>query len=272
MKRHVTLTEQVPPVLRLGLSTRGNTHLTSSDVRLAMDRGVNYLNWCGQEDGLSRAVARLSREERERVVVAYQFSARTAAAAESELAGVLETLDTDYLDVPTLYYVESEPEWEEICSRGGSLAYLTRAKEAGRVRMVGLTSHQRKLAARWAGSGRLDLLMIRYNAAHRGAEEDVFPVTRELDIPVVAFTCLRWRYLLEPQPGENPDRVPPAMEWYRFVVANPAVGVALMAPNGKEELLHNLSLLDDWRASGPETLARLRVRGDRVRERAGNFP
>ena len=272
MKRHVTLNEQVPPVLRLGLSTRGNTHLSASDVRLAMDRGVNYLNWCGHEDGLSRAIARLSREEREKVVVAYQFSARTAAAAEGELAGVLATLDTDYLDVPTLYYVESEPDWEEICSRGGSLAYLTRAKEAGRVRMVGLTSHQRKLAARWAGSGCLDLLMIRYNAAHRGAEEDVFPVTRELDIPVVAFTCLRWRHLLQPQPSESPHQVPPATEWYRFVLASPAVGVALMAPNGREELLQDLSLLDDWRAPGPETLARLRVRGDRVRERAGNFP
>ena len=83
------------------------------------------------------------------MVVAYQFSARTAATAERELAGALRTLNTDYLDVPTLYYVESEPEWEEICSPGGSLEYLTRAKEEGRIRMVGLTSHQRHLAARW---------------------------------------------------------------------------------------------------------------------------
>ena len=272
MKRHITLHPKVPSVLRLGLSTRGNTHLSASDVRLAMDRGVNYLNWCGHEDGLSRAVARLSREEREGVVVACQFSARTAAAAERELAGVLRTLDTDYLDVPTLYYVESEPEWEEICSPGGSLEYLTRAKEGGRIRMVGLTSHQRLLAARWAGGGSLDLLMIRYNAAHRGAEEDVFPVTRQLDIPVVAFTCLRWRHLLEPLPGDSADQVPAATEWYRFCLANPTVGVALMAPNGRDELLQDLSLLDDWRASDPETLAELRVRGDRVRELAGSFP
>ena len=175
MNRYVRLSPGGPRVLRLGLSTRGNTHLSSSDVRLAMDRGVNYLNWCGYEDGLSRAVARLSREKREKVVVACQFSARSAVAAASELAEVLQTLDTDYLDIPTFYYVESEPEWEEICSPGGSLETLTRAKEEGRIRMVGLISHQRHLAARWAGSGLLDLLMIRYNAAHRGAEEDVFP-------------------------------------------------------------------------------------------------
>ena len=272
MKRHVRLSPGGPRVLRLGLSTRGNTHLSSSDVGLAMDGGINYLNWCGYEDGLSRAVARLSREEREKVVVACQFSARTAATAERELAEVLQTLDTDYLDVPTFYYVESEPEWEEICSPGGSLEYLTRAKEEGRIRMVGLTSHQRHLAARWAGSGLLDLLMIRYNAAHRGAEKDVFPVTQQLDIPVVAFTCLRWRHLLEPLPGDSADQVPPATEWYRFALANPAVGVVLMAPNGREELLQNLSLLDDWRAADPQTLARLRVRGDRVRELAGAFP
>ena len=206
------------------------------------------------------------------MVVAYQFSARTAATAERELAGALRTLNTDYLDVPTLYYVESEPEWEEICSPGGSLEYLTRAKEEGRIRMVGLTSHQRHLAARWAGGGLLDMLMIRYNAAHRGAEEDVFPVARQLDIPVVAFTCLRWRHLLEPLPGDGTDRVPPATEWYRFVLASPAVGVALMSPNGREELLQDLSLLDDWRAPDPQTLAGLRVRGDRIRELAAAFP
>ena len=34
--------------------------------------------------------------------------------------------------------------------------------------------------------------MIRYNAAHRGAEREVFPVTEALGLPVIAYTALRW--------------------------------------------------------------------------------
>ena len=46
------------------------------------------------------------------------------------------------------------------------------------VRRLGITTHQRPLAAEAARSGKLDLLMIRYNAAHRGAETEVFPADR----------------------------------------------------------------------------------------------
>ena len=46
-------------------------------------------------------------------------------------------------------------------------------------------------AARMAESGFLDLVMVRYNAAHRGAEREVFPVTASLGLPVSAdeSTC-----------------------------------------------------------------------------------
>jgi len=47
------VTRSGAPVCRLGLATRGNTHLASQDVAHAIDRGINYLNWCGHPDGMS---------------------------------------------------------------------------------------------------------------------------------------------------------------------------------------------------------------------------
>ena len=61
--------------------------------------------------------------------------------------------------------------------------------------------------------------MIRYNAAHRGAEREVFPVTDALGLPVIAYTALRWGGLLRPTPDDPPGFVvPPAPAWYRFVL------------------------------------------------------
>src|SRR5262249_16344117 len=157
---------------RLGVASRGNTGLTSADVHLAVERGVNFLNWCGTSgNGMSRAVAELG-ARRGDVVVCAQFEARTAADAATELRGRLETLRTDYIDGLTFYYVEEPAEWQEIIGPGGALAYCAAARDDGRVRLLGLTTHQRPLAADLARSGLLDLLMIRYNAAHRGAETE----------------------------------------------------------------------------------------------------
>lgn len=260
-----------PPVCRLGLATRGNTHLQPDDVEYAVERGVNYLNWCGHADGLSRAVARMG-SVRKQVVLAAQFEARTARDAEREFSSMLEELGTDYIDVLTLYYVESESEWGEIVAPGGAWHYLAEEKRRGRLKLIGLTSHQRRLAAQWAQSGKLDLLMIRYNAAHCGAEREVFPITQQRQIPVVTFTGLRWKALLEGTPDDPPGfRTPSAVDCYRFCLAHSAISVALMAPGSRAELEENLRLLDDWRALEGEQREDLLAHGERVKRHAGVF-
>lgn len=259
-------------VCRLGLATRGNTHLHRDDVLAAVERGVNYLNWCGHPDGMQQAVGALGERRRE-VFVAVQFSARSAHEAQRELKETLGELNTNYIDVLTYYYVEHPGEWQEIIAPGGAAEVVEQARAEGTVHAIGLTSHQRPLAAEAVRSGRLDLVMIRYNAAHRGAEQDVFPITQQRRLPVVAFTGLRWRALLEPTPDDPPGFVPPAApDWYRFVLCQPAVSVALMAPNGSEELQENLCLLDDWRGLSDEEYHRLVSHGERVRRHAGSFP
>ena len=295
MERTVQLGPRLPPVCRLGLATRGNTNLRRSDVEHAIESGLHYLNWCGKPDGMSRAISRLGRRRKD-VVVAVQFKSRTAAEAEQEFSWILDQLGTGYLDIATLYYVESEAEWSEITATGGAWDVLAAHKRSGALKMIGLTSHQRELAAGWANARavssrskpadgadpheahrvderyRADMIMIRYNAAHRGAEKDVFPVTRKTSMPVVTFTGLRWRALLKTT-SESPEgfEPPSAAECYRFCLANPDVAVALAAPGDRSELEHALSLLADWRPLAPDSYDAMRAHGDRVRRSTGVF-
>jgi len=272
MPRVAHLGHQCPRVLRVGLATLGDKHLECEDVEHAVARGINYLNWCGYDDGLAQAVRR-NRFDREQVVIALQLSGRTRSAASREIADALNTLCTTRIDVVTFYYVEETSEWEEITGRGGALEAVEEVRKRGQVRIAGLTTHQRALGAKWADSGKLDLLMIRYNAAHRGAEQDVFPITDRRGIPVVAFTAQRWGALRKHTP-EDPSGFmpPPASAWYRFALANPSVSVVLMAPGNRRELEEDLTLLEDWRPPHPEELEILIAHGQRVRKHAGLFP
>ena len=270
MQREVHL-PGVGPVCRLGLATRGNAAVDEPSAWLALERGVNYWNWCGHPDGLQHAIRNLGRRRSE-VCVAVQFEARGYEEAKREFEAVCAQLNTDYIDVVTYYYVQRQDEWQEITDdRFGAHRHLVELKQAGAVRLIGLTTHNRRLGAEVARSGLLDLLMIRYNAAHRGAERDVFPVTRALGMPVIAFTVLRWGHLIRPVAGcrERPLR---AVECYRYVLSHPDVAVALMAPGSRDELVENLTLLDNWWPMSPAERARVEAYGRLVYQKRRYFP
>src|SRR5262245_4452303 len=125
---------------RLGLATRGGTGLTVADVQYALDHGVDFLNWPGRSDALSRTSVGLG-PRRQHVHVCVQFEARSAAEAATELDGILRELNTDYVDILTFYYVEAAQEWQEILGPGGAYEYCLRAREQGKVRWLGVTSH-----------------------------------------------------------------------------------------------------------------------------------
>jgi predicted aldo/keto reductase-like oxidoreductase len=273
MERWAYWAEDLPPVCRLGLATRGDhCRLTADDCLHAFENGINYWNWCGVDDGMSEAVRQLGKK-RSQLVIAFQLQARKEDEGWRELEQVLQKLRTDRVEVVTFYYVEHESEWQQIAGKYGALKAMRKAKEQKLVRLIGLTSHQRKLAAKIAETGELDLLMIRYNAAHTGAERDVFPVTQRLNLPVVVYTCTRWGQLMKPTPFDPPNfSPPPAREWYRFALANPAVSVALMSPFDRKELDENLLLLSDWRAPTDDEWKILRQHGERVRKYRRWFP
>ena len=66
MPRFFTFDRLQPPVCRLGLATRGNTRLTGDDVLVALERGLNYWNWCGHQDGMADAIRQLGPRRKQR--------------------------------------------------------------------------------------------------------------------------------------------------------------------------------------------------------------
>jgi aryl-alcohol dehydrogenase-like predicted oxidoreductase len=106
--------------------------------------------------------------------------------------------------------------------------------------------------------------MVRYNAAHRGAERDIFPHLAVHDPGVISYTATRWTALLRPPrqwPANEP--IPAPGQLYRFVLSNPHVDVCLAAPRNRKQLDEDLAALE----AGPlseEELALVKRFGDAV--------
>jgi len=129
---------------------------------------------------------------------------------------------------------------------GGMLEWMREMRDKGSVRALGSSTHNRALARHMAETGVLDMVMVRYNCAHRGVETEVLPATRAAGIGVVAFTPLRWGTLLQ-RPEEWPaDRpIPSAADCYRYVLNNRDVHVTLTGARTWEQLESNLQAADD---------------------------
>ncbi len=230
---------------RLGLS--GSFGLPEAAAREALER-LQYVFWSPRMRTLTPALRDALARDRERYAVAAGpllgfFPGAVRRAAEA----ALRTLRTDYLDVFQLYWLGTTSAFT-----GPVQEALARLKEEGKVRAVGASIHDRPRAARLAEDSILDLLMVRYNAAHPGAERDVFPHLARRRPAVVAYTATAWRKLLRrPRRWDGP--VPTAGDCYRFCLASPHVDVVLTGPRTAEELRENLAAVD----RGPPTEAEL---------------
>jgi aryl-alcohol dehydrogenase-like predicted oxidoreductase len=150
-------------------------------------------------------------------------------------------LSTDYLDWLCLANWSTVPPADVIAAA----AHL---QQIGLVRNVMISCHNRPLFAElarppgWAG------WMVRYNAAHRRAESEVFPLAQGPNRPaIIAYTALRWGTLLDPTYAPRGEPPLTAVEAYRFVLSNPAVDLCLAGPRDQGELTAALTAM----AEGP---------------------
>ncbi len=148
---------------------------------------------------------------------------------------------------------------------------LEAVRQSGLVRAVSMSTHSRRLAAELAAAGTLDAIMIRYNAAHRGAEQEIFERLPASNPAVISYTATRWSYLIRrPRGYPKGERVPSAGMCYRFVLSNPHVHVCLTAPSNVRQLEENLAAV----RQGPldeDEMAFMRRFGDVIHQRYRYF-
>lgn len=234
-------TLQNKPVTPLGLASVPDKGMDPRCPARAAEAGINYfffydLSYNAFIDGLKPLLA----QGRDSIAVATGSLNRTREGLRSYLDEVRSALDTDVIDVFYAEYITPDDDMSQVV--GEVLDELHRWKERGAIRYVGASVHNRPLALELLASGKVEILMQRYNMAHRGAEEAVLPTALEQDTPVVAYTCTRWGSLLQGHEAWTGE-VPTAPDCYRYSLDHPAVHLALTASANLEELEQNLAVL-----------------------------
>ncbi|MFB3905878.1 MAG: aldo/keto reductase [Acidobacteriota bacterium] len=230
----------------------------------AFNRGVNYwYHGTRRGSGMRDAIVELVRAgHRQELVVVIQSYARVGWMVEWSVTRALKSLGLDYADVLLLGLFNRMP-------ADGVMDRVMRVQEKGMVRCLAVSAHRRPSFLTYAADPRFSILHIRYNAAHVGAEAEIFPQLRQENRPgTVAYTATRWGTLLKAgqmPPGERPLR---ARDCYRFVLSNPDFNVCMTGPKNGAELDEALTALEEGPLS-PDEAERIRRIGRHVH--AGAF-
>ena len=235
----------------------GNTGLLSSRLGIgstfdastaviedAFERGINYLYWgTVRQPDFARAMVNLSKHHRDELILTVQSYSQDPSSIEGEVEDALKTAGIENFDFLLLGNRNS-------ALSGEYVELFERLRDRGLLRYMSLSSHNRPFLPSLLEDYEQDrspfeLLMLRYNPVHRGAETDVFPFIQERKHPTIAtYTSTRWGHLLDSDkmpPGEVPLT---ARDCYRYALSNPAVDMVIAGPANGDQMGEAISALE----------------------------
>jgi len=229
----------------------------------AFDQGINYFYFGTlRRAAMAEAIHELTPAHRAELVIAIQSYARWPRVVVKSAELALKKLRLDFADVLILGKKDQDPSTELVNA-------AIRMRESGKIRFLAISAHRRSQFRKYIADGIFDIIMARYNAAHTGAETEVFPYLPSSGGPgVVCYTATRWGTLL--QRVENEPK-PTALDCYRFCLSQPQVHLCLSGPKNQTEMQDALRVLQSSPMDADELAWMRRVGAVIHNQNAHNF-
>ena len=101
---------------------------------------------------------------------------RDAEPCRTAFEDLLTRLKTDYIDLGMIHYVDKESDWEAVSHSGPYLDYVMELKDRGKIRHIGLSTHNPVIARKAAESGLAEMILFSVNPAF-----DLMPPTEVIE-------------------------------------------------------------------------------------------
>lgn len=159
-------------------------------IDLAEENGINYFDLYTSNPEVRVSVGKALIGRREKFIIQSHICSvwkngqykrsRNINEVKAGFEEMLSLLQTDYIDVGMIHYVDSMKDWETIVN-GPVLSYVLELKKSGTIHHIGLSSHNPQVAMEAVNSGYIEVLMFSVNPCYdlQPASEDVEDLWRD---------------------------------------------------------------------------------------------
>jgi len=226
-------------------------------VRAALDAGVNYFDNARAYGDSEEKMGTALEGHRDEIILATKTHNRDAAGAMEHLGISLKALRTDHVDIWQLHDISTTALWDQVMAPGGALEAAKQARQQGKTRFIGMSSHNPDCLRRAIASGEFDTALLTYNIGTRWTEP-LMAEAQKRDIGVVVMKPMSGGvfFNLAKEQEESLPTITPE-ETLRFVLNNENVDVALSGFRRVEEVRPNMEVLNNPKPLAPDDVARL---------------
>ena len=100
---------------------------------------------------------------------------RDVKQAAAAFEDILRRMKTDYIDLGMIHYVDEQADWDR-CMNSDYIEYVRKLHEEGKIRHIGISTHNPRIAKQAAESGFIEMILFSVNPAF-----DMRPATEDLD-------------------------------------------------------------------------------------------
>lgn len=181
-------------VSEIGMGCEGfvdhDGELTEELMKVAAESGINYLDLYMPHPKMRSRLGEVLKGQRDQFILQAHLCTvwkdeqykrtRDITEVKEGFEDLLKRLDTDYIEVGMIHYVDSEEDWKAV-AEGPVMQYVKELKEAGKIGHIGLSSHNPVVAKEAAESGLIEVLMFSINPCYdlQPAGEDCYALWDE---------------------------------------------------------------------------------------------
>lgn len=236
----------------------------------ALDSGVNYIDIFSPEPIIRDNIGKSLKGQRNRIYIQGHIGVvwkngqykRTRDLAESKegFEDLLSRLNTKKIEVGMIHYVDDMDDWKAVLE-GGLMDYAKQLKREGRIKHIGMSSHNPAVALAAVKSGLIEVLMFSINPsfdllpadrslwdpkAYEGTFSNIDPVRAELystcqqmGVGISVMKVFGGGRLLDAKKSPLGKALTPC-QCIHYALGRPAVSTALSGSRTMEELLQDL--------------------------------
>lgn len=174
-------------------------------LNYALDHGINYIDTAAAYRNSEEIIGECISHRRDEYFLATKTNKRDYATAKEEIERSLERLKTDVIDLLQIHYVNYVQDYKQAMEEDGAYQAALEAKNAGKVRHIGITGHRPDLIAKWVQKDQFDQVLFHLNLAQPFALDELIPELTRRNMGKVAMKPLSGGFI---QPVEKAIRYP----------------------------------------------------------------
>jgi uncharacterized protein len=168
-------------------------------VQRCLEHGINFFDTANGYTTSEERIGKAIRGRRHEVYLATKSGGRTREDIEKHLDLSLKRLGVDYIDLYQFHQVGNNEAMKTVLDpENGLIQVFEGFKKAGKIRHIGVTSHQMDVAKDLVKSDRFETIMFPFNFITREPAEELLPLCRQHDVGFINMKSMNGGMIDDP--------------------------------------------------------------------------